>query len=541
MMRCSRELRVRDGEMVAKTARATTPPIPSNRVKRFVLLYLVAIFVVAPLIFFATPHGIGASPDSVKYIKAAESLLQGNGLTLTDAEGTAVPMTHYPPLYPMTLAAGSLGVLDMHTSARIINALALAGLITMAVLLVDSNSSGDRLSTFTGLLVFSSTSLFSNYLRAWSEPTFLLLTALALFLLARWKYESNNNLLIVAGLVAGLATLARYAGIALILSGGLFIVLSSRREIRALAFRLGAFLATSIFPLAIWLLYNSSRASTATNRTLAWHPVTGETLSQGISSIGTWIMPGQAVVPSLGLGVVTLTIIMVCLARNSLGQHRPLVVLCSIFLLLYSIFIIASISLFDAHTPLDGRILSPLNMAWLLCLVPVARASRERLSGVPFVRLVPLGLMLIILSLNLYATGSVIETSRNEGIGYSDRLWRESRVMGLIHYFPSDVRLYSNAPDAIYFHTGRLVEYPPLKYDPTTLRPNSDYGQQVQVMVQAVEHGATVVHFHAVRRPYLPAAEELASQISVKPAVIGTEAVVFSSNPESTSPYLASE
>ena len=60
------------------------------------------------MLYYATHLGIGISPDSVAYIMASRQLSQGQGLTLIGAHGGQVPLTHFPPLYPLVLSFLSL-------------------------------------------------------------------------------------------------------------------------------------------------------------------------------------------------------------------------------------------------------------------------------------------------------------------------------------------------------------------------------------------------------------------------------------------------
>ncbi len=52
------------------------------------------------LLMWITPYGSGVSPDSTIYIGSAKSLLSGKGFSYR--------VTHFPPLYPLFLAAAGL-------------------------------------------------------------------------------------------------------------------------------------------------------------------------------------------------------------------------------------------------------------------------------------------------------------------------------------------------------------------------------------------------------------------------------------------------
>ena len=50
-------------------------------------------------------HGVGISPDAIDYLNTARSVLAGQGLVIA-----GLPMTHFPPVYPLLLAA--IGLVD---------------------------------------------------------------------------------------------------------------------------------------------------------------------------------------------------------------------------------------------------------------------------------------------------------------------------------------------------------------------------------------------------------------------------------------------
>src|SRR3972149_7248741 len=60
---------------------------------------------------YPTAWGGGVSPDSTQYIEGARSLLRGEGISSPDGAGTPTPITLWPPLVSLLLAApGLLGV-----------------------------------------------------------------------------------------------------------------------------------------------------------------------------------------------------------------------------------------------------------------------------------------------------------------------------------------------------------------------------------------------------------------------------------------------
>src|SRR3972149_6912045 len=88
------------------------------------LLVLALAGLIAQL--YATAWGGGASPDSTQYIEGARSLLRGEGISAPEGDGTPRPITLWPPLLPLLLAAPSLFGIEPAEIGRWLTGLLLA-------------------------------------------------------------------------------------------------------------------------------------------------------------------------------------------------------------------------------------------------------------------------------------------------------------------------------------------------------------------------------------------------------------------------------
>ena len=121
-------------------------------------------------------YGVGLTADSVSYISVARSLLDGNGFIQFDGD-----IYHkWPPLYPLLLAAASLGIFDPLTAAGPLNAV-IFGLAVFAVGMYLRTRLASRLLLLWCCLAVALAwpSLRLAYF-AWSEMSFILFTMLAL-------------------------------------------------------------------------------------------------------------------------------------------------------------------------------------------------------------------------------------------------------------------------------------------------------------------------------------------------------------------------
>src|SRR5262245_56186168 len=76
-------------------------PIGNHRASISIALLATAAALLAA---FATPFGVGISPDSVNYFSLARSFSEGRRFSVVDARGIYVPNSHFPPGYPTLLA-----------------------------------------------------------------------------------------------------------------------------------------------------------------------------------------------------------------------------------------------------------------------------------------------------------------------------------------------------------------------------------------------------------------------------------------------------
>ena len=149
------------------------------------------------------------NPNSITYFGAAKNILSGQGYSINGS-----PITHFPPLYSLFLAATMLLVNNVVQAARILNAILYginAGLIALAVYL----TTGRKFLTTTVAVFFflSSGRLLELHASAWSEPLFITLSLAAIIFLRLYVYRPKLSLLIASSIFLGFAFIVRYVGI----------------------------------------------------------------------------------------------------------------------------------------------------------------------------------------------------------------------------------------------------------------------------------------------------------------------------------------
>ena len=330
--------------------------------------------------------GIGLSSDSIHYIHAARSLMDGNGF---QAFGGGY-YVGWPPLFPSILALlGKLGVEPIN-GARLLNGFCYGLTIYFFGHLLLRHLKSSVISLFALSICLISLTLIRVSIMAWSEALFILLTIMFLSSLTRFIQGQRTTLLLVAATCASLAALDRYIGITLGISGVVSIlILLPDKGWRWRVNRAAAFGVISTMPLLAWLIRNQLVSdSFAGSRPEPESGLTTNLVNTAVE-LSSWLAPAQYISTSLGhwllvaLGLTALVALYTTLvwckymrgAKEELLKLLPV----SIFVLIYTGMLIftASISGFD---PIGGRLLAPVYV-FVLLLIAVAFEEIWELTG----------------------------------------------------------------------------------------------------------------------------------------------------------------
>ena len=435
----------------------------------------------------STPFGLGLTDDAISYIAAARALLAGQGFTRIWLATGLEPITHWPPAFPATLAAISLLLkIDPYRSARFLNILIFGANAGILGLLGYKMTKSYLESILLSILFLSSSSLLRLHAQALSEPLYLFISLLAFLAFANAlrmvsqkqptsvgfvsvaRGLSPVRWLILAGFLTGLSYLTRYAALSLIATFivAIFILYPTwRKRFTSLAF----FLTGALPPVLAWMLRNKLVGGSATNRTFQWHPVTQENIFRGLRSFFQFLLPlpkissffNQPFFLILFSLLIALALLLWILPKSikyflkSDENPRPAVLpfITTLYIFSYLGSLLISLFLFDAATPLNDRILSPVYLAILIMLVYFIHKLFEQNK-------ITLRILSIILAFFLFSTSLIAQIHtvgelKESPLGFASWRWRESTVMEVIRDLPEDVEIYTNQPPAVYFWTGR--------------------------------------------------------------------------------------
>jgi hypothetical protein len=268
-------------------------------------------------------------------------------------------------------------------------------------------------------------------------------------------------------------------------------------------------------------------AGTTTNRELFFHPFGIDHARQALTTFAEWLLiPERAsgFLKLLPFLIILITIVLLISGRLPLNKgdnqskgswnNLPVVVkLLALYLFIYGIFLVFSISFLDANTPLDGRILSPVFVCGLITLLYFV----DRLLKLIDLRIVKWSFIVagfLFVTASIQHTSFIARESYKDGLGFNNLVWQKSETLAVVKGLPSDVYIYSNAPEPIKLFANRPALALPKKFDSANQVVNADYAIEFTDMMTNIIHEQSVlVYFSNVKRANLPDEAEILNEI----------------------------
>ncbi len=471
-----------------------------------ILIAITAAFVLA----FSTPAGIGLTNDSAAYIGGARSILAGTGYSDVWLDSSLEALTHYPPLFSISLAGLGLFGLDPLRGARLLNILLFGANTALMGWLGWRMTKLQAAGIFLALLFGLNASILRVHAYALSEPLFLFFS-LSAFIFFDFSVEQrtsvskpvSNGWMLLVGSLASLAFLTRYSGLALIATFFLAIIILNSTW-RARLTKSAWFLAGCLPLSAAWFIRNRLVAGNATNRTFQFHPILWDNVKIGLYNVAGFLLPVQSWQPALfKSGALTWILPLLALALLSWLGFRAYQLLShpsetlppslafttAVYVFGYLGAVLFSMSFFDASTKFQPRILAPLYVSGMILfaaalsrIIGIARSADGNLR-IKSLTALAVGFAALSLGLSIWSFLPAVSDLRSAaGLGYGSWQWRDSMVMESLKKLPSDVAIYTNSTPAVYLVTGRASRIIPTVIDPVDNLPRGDYAQNLAAM-----------------------------------------------------------
>jgi hypothetical protein len=479
------------------------------------VIYFFLLFAIAFLGFWwlkiSTFYGLGLVNDSYAYVSGAINILKGNGYSQLSGGGEVSPITHFPPMFSILLALVDLLKIDILFAARLV-VLSLFGLnailVGITLLAITRRYSVSLLGAF---LSATSGVFLRTHSMLMSEPLFITLSLISSLCLIVSFLHKRRTWLLIAGVLAGCATLTRYAGLASIFTALLTIALFRRKVKLVLSDAL--FYVLGALPLIIsWGLRNQLLTGTVANRQLLWHLPSWSTIELGLFNFLAWIFPRGflswlqaqkyfAYALTLFIGFVFLWLVITTF-RSFYRYSQPdgqaeagekLYIYHLIYVVVYLGAILATMIFFDASTRFENRILAPMEVSLLIVILgALAKWSERR----------PLYQKVLVITLLLMFTWFwaregryTVELLGKDGQGYASLTWKNSPTIEYIRNLPPEKIIYTNKNTGVFLQTGRNSYRLLSRTDPVTLKPRDNYEDQLAEIHQNILSQKAVLIF----------------------------------------------
>ncbi len=438
--------------------------------------------IVAALLYLVTHEHLGVSADGIVYLDGARSLADGLGFTTLSYGPGRAYIVHFPPGYSAALA-----LIAWVTGMGMYRAAGVFGIVTAVALVCSAGAITLRWTRSRGAAAVAAgivglhPVLLDLYAMPRSEPLYLLAVIWSVHFLARYLTERGAIWLLGASLLAAAAALTRFVGLAAAALLPFAIMALGRAPWRTrVAHAVGAFVV-AVAPLALWVARLSGMGPPP--RTMAWHPEPLRAEAQHLVlwtlawpapplaqlPAGFWLVLLKAVAPALiAMGAAAWGVLALRRVRSR-GLPREgsdaLALLWLVHAAGYLAFVILSLMLADAATPLNDRILAPTFLSLSLAAVAAFPALLREDAG----RTTRLLRGASAASVALIAAGGVLWAVghlRHGGPGWDVGRYGRAPVLSAVGRIPERATIYTTRPDVVYAATGRQAVRLPALFDP---------------------------------------------------------------------------
>ena len=417
---------------------------------------------------YTSYSGVGLSPDSLMYASAADSFqAHGNFMTFNKT-----PITFFPVFYPFFLGMIQfVSRVNAVGAGTFINSFLFASVVFTTGWIMERFLSHSRIYKWIILIaIILSPALLEIYSFLWSETLFIL--EILLFIVAYWKYTHGHTMkaLIITALITAIACITRYAGITIVGTGCLMILLDFELPIRKKIEHLLIYGAVSISLLTANLVYNS----TVTGLSTGTREPSITPFSQNLFRVGTVINDWGALSDKADKFAILVTcVIMLSLIgvlafktlKHRINSYENVVIG---FAVVYGSFMII-LATFSRFEPINSRLLSPMFIPLLISCtswVPdVLRGITNKKIKHPLA-----GIAIAAMLLFEYSTAQVdyqrYDDENDFGVpGYSDDSWNKSEFAPYLkehkREFDPNIPIYSDANEAVWLFTGMSSQLVP--------------------------------------------------------------------------------
>jgi hypothetical protein len=477
--------------------------------KVFVSLAIVSILAFS-VVLFHTRLGVGTTGDSVYYLMGAENLIAGNGLSRTSGGGEIRPITGFPPLIFLALAAVDLLPGDVFDGIRILNALLFAANTFLVGLLINRYTNSLRVSIIGQVFVLTFQNLLEFHTWVLTEPLFIFLMLCAIYSLALYLDTNRVQLLLFASVAVSLVSLTRYVGVSLTMAGGLSVLLLSKSDLKRRLVDSVIFGGATFVPLLVWFRRNVIVSGTAANRAITYNPIPSQAIRIYIAEVLSWFAPRALGLPRplRNLLVLLMTLPGLALFYYQEIKERLLIKerqrepfwtlpwILTFYILSYTAVLILNTAFLDPALTLKGQIryLAPIYVTVVVLFAVILHRLLKESKPISFPRILVAVFVGVLFLLYTIQAWSFLRDPLPT-IGYTGlrTLWPDT-VDALDSLDPT-APLVTNNPEIAYILSGRPAYHMPIRYNAGIGGEREDYDAQIQATREKLEQGGVLFIF----------------------------------------------
>ena len=435
--------------------------------------------------------------------------------------------THFPPLYPILISFFGKFSDSLTDAARVLQFFLVYLNAALAGTLVYKLSGGCRIA---GLLIILAIALrwdlFFLWHFAWSESLFMALLLGHYLLLVDWHIHYQKKILVIAGVLLGLACLTRYAGFpfAMISAAYVLIILIANRSDQIFQ-RTCLFLAGITVPLVIWSIYVIDFGANSNTRTFGYKGLAIDKFYDSIQILGFWFSHGHGLI--IGTIVAVLMVyVSYSFFRDSHKNSRTWVTLFIISAAGYFAFIAFSLLFIDAHIELRSRIFFPPLV--LFMLVIGSTIGYELKYGVSLKKFAGLLVLLFFASGSMLPMYAKAMSRITHGEGFANAQFKSMKIWQRKEKYLHN-EIVSNGPELIKIHMEKSASLVPRIYNAVTGETIPDFDEQMLDLKKSILSGeTTLIYFKALMwREYLPTALDVTDLMKSEPEFLDESTMVY--------------
>jgi hypothetical protein len=411
---------------------------------------------------FTSYSGVGLSPDSIMYASTATNL-QAHGSILTFNK---TPLVFFPVFYPFFLGVIQfISRVDPITAGSVINSCLFAAVIFTTGWILENFTSHARIYKWLILVaIILSPGLLEIYSFLWSETLFIFESLLFIIAYRHYLQTHTTKALLIAAFITAITCITRYAGITIVGTGGLMLLLDNELSIKKKIKHILIYGFVSISLLVANLVMNRINTGLSTGtREPSITPFV-----DNLHYFGTVICDWAAFRTDAAdpYAAPITSIIFICLIgilawktyKRSIDHVENIVIA---FAVVYGLFIVISASI-SRYERINSRLIAPMFIPLLIaCTSWVPDVLRLiKTKAVKYT----LSIIAVILMMAFEYSAYQVDYQRHDdecdyGVpGYSDDSWNKSEFVVYLrkhqHMFKPGIPIYSDADEAVYLFTG---------------------------------------------------------------------------------------